>query len=210
MKITRKRVSGYTMVEVMMGLAVLAVGATGVIALQKTAAMGTMTSRHLTNATSLSRTVIERAEGDSAQWLDNTGGGNFPGGATWLGIALTNADGVPESGWVAPNIRASTIDMEPLDITATGGLTVAYCTHVRMAWIGNQAAVVGTTGATSVRFEVRTFFARSGRSVEAECADVAGVMTDIIGGSSEIVGGVLRSPSEYGVVNLTTVVRRAQ
>lgn len=193
-----------------MGLAVLAVGATGIIALQKTAAMGTMTSRHLTNATSLSRTAIERAEGDAAQWIDNTGGANFPGATTWLGVALADADNDPQSIWVAPNVRAATLDMEPLDITATGGLTVAYCTHVRLAWIGNQDAVAGTTGATSVRFEVRTFFARSGRSVETECADNTGAMTSLLSGTPQTFAGTLRHPSEYGVVNLTTVIRRSQ
>ncbi len=208
--------SGYTMVEVMMGLAVLAVGATGIIALQKTAAMGTMTSRHLTNATSLSRSVIERAEGDAALWTGNTGGhypsptGTFPGAGTWLGMALADANNDVSSDWIAPPIRAATIDMEPLDITATGGLAVAYCTHVRATWIGEQAAVAGTSGATSIRFEVRTFFARSGRSVQAECLDDAGAMTNLLAGSSENLGGTIRNASEYGVVNLTTIIRRAQ
>ncbi len=204
--------SGYTMVEVMMGLAVLAVGGTGIIALQKTAAMGTMTSRHITNATSLSRTVIERAEGDAAQWIDNTGGGNFPAATTWLGVALTEAAAAPPSDWVAPNARAATIDMEPLDVGALGGLTVAYCTHVRANWIGARAAnpATGTTGATSIRFEVRTFFARSGRSVEDECVAAPGVIDGILNGTPALVGGVTRNASEYGVVNLTTVIRRTQ
>ena len=80
----------------------------------------------------------------------------------------------------------------------------------RAAWIGNEGAVAGTTGATSIRFEVRTFFARSGRSVEAECVAAPSVIDGIINGTPVAVGGVTRNASEYGVVNLTTVIRRVQ
>ena len=44
---------GYTVIEVMMALAVLSIGATGVIAMQKAALIGNVRARNLTTASAI-------------------------------------------------------------------------------------------------------------------------------------------------------------
>lgn len=197
---------GYTMVEVMMGLAILAVGATAIIALQRFSVLGTMTARHLTNATNVSSSVIEQMNIESGLWTTNSGTFNT-GTMPWLGTALNS------TAWVAPANHAFLIDGTPVDATtATADTPVAYCTHVRSTWLGNRDAIANTFEATDiVRIEVRTFFAKSGRSVAIECKDWTGAQVEtLFGGGSLTVSGVTgpRTREEYGAVYLTTIVRR--
>ena len=193
---------GYTMIEVMMGMAVLAVGATGIVALQKTAALGTVTSRNLTNATSVSRSVIEMAESEAGTWTGNTAPG-LPTG-DWLGTALANPD-----VWVRPNWSGFSLDLEPLNVTAPTA-PVAYCTQVRASWLGNPNPGPGNTGATAVLLEVRTLFARAPRDVDDECAAAPSTVTALFGGTDQTYGTIARNENEYGLVQLTTVLRRNQ
>lgn len=212
---TRSR-PGYTMVEVMMGLAVLAVGATGVIALQRMAVLGSMTSRHLTNATSVSKTVIEHIENEASLWVDNTGT-NY-GSMPWLGTALTDANGKKTSDWVAVPAasfattgKATGFTIEGMSVVpVAANQDVAYCSHIRAKWFGNQAANANAPATDAVEIEVRTFFARSGRPVNGECALAPASMTGLFDGSSATVndGVVERVADEYSVVYLSTVVRR--
>jgi type IV pilus assembly protein PilV len=190
------------MIEVMMGMAVLAVGATGIVALQKTAALGTLTSRNLTNATSISRSVIEMAESEAGTWTSNTGAG-LPTG-NWLGTALASP-----GAWVRPNLSGYSLDLETLDVTAPA-LPIGYCTHVRATWLGNPTPGPGNTGATAVRLEVRTLFSRAPRDVDDECAAAPTTVTTLFGGTNQTFGGVARNENEYGLVQLTTVIRRNQ
>ena len=200
---------GYTMVEVMMGLAVLAIGATGIIAIQRTAVLGTMTSRHLSNATSVSKTVIEHVESETALWVDNTGT-NYAS-MPWLGTALTDADTKKQSTWISPSTGESGFTVEGMSVVpVAGNQDVAYCTHMRAKWFGNQAAVATAGPTDAVEIEVRTFFARSGRPVNGECALGAATMTGLFDGTTATIndGVVDRNPDEYSVVYLTTIVRR--
>lgn len=215
-KAARKARAGYTMVEVMMGLAILAVGATGVIALQRMAVLGTMTSRHLTNATSVSKTVIEHIENEASLWVNNTGT-NYSA-MPWLGTALTDANTKKTSAWVAvPTAsyattgKASGFTIDGMSVVpVAGNQDVAYCTHIRAKWFGNQAANANAPATNAVELEVRTFFARSGRPVTGECLLAPSAMTGLFDGTSSTVndGVTSRVADEYSVVYLSTVVRR--
>jgi type IV pilus assembly protein PilV len=189
------------MIEVMMGLAILAVGATGVIALQKTAALGTVTSRHLSNATNISRSVIEAAEADAMQWTDNTAnlgpvGWLNPGG----GLGLAAPSDVADPPWYTLPVNSFSLNLEPLDPMAADPIAVAYCTQVRVSWLGLKAPPPPALESTAVRLEVRTIFARSPRDISAECNPAnVGNVTNLLAGTDE-----------YGAVYLTTVIRRGQ
>lgn len=208
---------GYTMVEVMMGLSVLAIGATGIIAMQKYALMGTMTSRNVMNATNIAGSSIEKMSAEAAIWENN--GPQDPLEMPWLGPALNNPN-----QWVVPPDGAALIDGTPLDIStidlAGNPVTpVGYCTHVRAELVGNRNAIapgdplLGGTDSTDIaRVEVRTFFAKSGRNIACECQtwtalETTGVFDD---GTTTTCGGASepRSRGEYGIIYMTTILRR--
>jgi prepilin-type N-terminal cleavage/methylation domain-containing protein len=197
---------GYTMIEVMMGLAILAVGATGVIALQKTAALGSVTSRHLANATTVSRNVIEEAEAEAMTWTDNTS--NFGPAVGWLRPGLESSDNNPDPPWYTTVDSRFSINLELLPVVPLpppNDTPVAYCSHVRVSWLGRKTPAAPAVESTAVRFEVRTLFSRTPRDIRDECAADPQDITDLLDGTSDFAG---RTRDEYGAVYLTTVIRR--
>jgi prepilin-type N-terminal cleavage/methylation domain-containing protein len=197
---------GYTMVEVMMGLAILAVGAAGIVSLQRFAVMGTMTSRHVTSATNVASSTIELMALEAGRWTNN-GSSITPANMPWLGTAL----GAPNTWVGADTLRAFRMDGSPFPSAAAllNGDQVAYCAHVRAVYLGNAAAAGALDSADAARVEVRVFYSKTGRSVAPECRDWSGLMvTNLFNNTNQTALGISRSRSEYGVVYLTTVIRR--
>lgn len=220
---------GFTMVEVMMGLAVLAVGAAAVIALLKFTILGTLDSRHVANASVVGSSYLERVQAAALEWntfdnqdlTDMNGLGppdspvpNF--GTLVDTVASSSAPGTP-SAWVHfgaasaaanPNLGAqATINGEETAVAAN----VAYCTHMRITWTSApDKPAAGTQGGDSFRVEIRTFWARSGRTIGADCAEPPANFDLLFDNPSAVVpiGGANRTRAEYGVIYLATMVRR--
>lgn len=223
--------AGFTMVEVMMGLAILAVGAAAVIALLKFTVLGTLDSRHIANASIVGASYIERIQTAALMWnnFDNSDLAEMDGsllpasenpapnfGSLVAGFAGTVNAGDP-SAWAhfgASDANAAALNgaMATINGDSTGDPTqAAYCSHVRITWVsGPDLPPGGTAGGDSFRVEVRTFWARSGRTVGDECALAPSTMDAMFANPTATltVNGVVRSRAEYGVINLTTLVRR--
>jgi prepilin-type N-terminal cleavage/methylation domain-containing protein len=63
-----RRARGYTAVEVMLAIAVLGIGAAGVMSMQKSAIQGNLDARKIDMANAIARTWLERLRRDSATW----------------------------------------------------------------------------------------------------------------------------------------------
>lgn len=214
-----------------MGLAILAVGGAAVIALLKFTVLGTLDSRHVANASVVGASYIERIQTAALMWnqFDNSDltemngtlptptdnpapgfgslvdsfamGVNAGDPSVWAHFGAFDATAVPGNGAMA------TIDG---DVTANPTLA-AYCTHVRVTWVsGPDKPAAGTPGGDSFRVEVRTFWARSGRTVGDECALTAANLDNMFADPNFTLGvsGINRTRAEYGVLHLTTLVRR--
>lgn len=226
---TRAERSGFTMVEVMMGLAVLAVGAAAVIALLKFTVLGTLDSRHLSNASLVAGARIDRIQTAALEWdafdnqdlTDMNGAGAPDSPAPFLGafvdsVATGLAEGTPSTwahfgaanGAPSPNFGAmATIDGDD----TTNAANAAYCTHIRVTWVSApDKPAPGTQAGDSFRVEVRTFWARSGRSIGADCAVTPATFDPLFGDPNNVVAiaGANRTRAEYGVIYMTTIVRR--
>lgn len=88
---------GYTLVEVMMALTILAIGAAGIFSLQTVAIGGNADSANLTAATNIARMWLDELKADGISW--NEGGPNPPSdladtavldtlGAAWTSLGL--------------------------------------------------------------------------------------------------------------------------
>ncbi|NUP09350.1 MAG: hypothetical protein HOW73_25130 [Polyangiaceae bacterium] len=187
----------------MMGLAILAVGAVGIVSLQRFAVMGTMTSRHITNVTNATASMLERMSAEAVLWTDNSTSLSAATMPT-LGPALAN-----QGQWQRPTIRGFLIDGSPIDADAAADNDpVAYCSHVRAVFLGNPSAT-GPTQATAARVEVRSFYAKTGRSVARECRTWTGDAVEaLFDGTPQSAGTVTRNRSEYGTIFLSTIIRR--
>lgn len=162
-----KRARGYTIIEVMMALAILAVGATGVIALQKVALIGNANARIGDSARLVASTWVERLKSDALQWNDPLGVSDL-GETRWLGSSVTyDPQNPPGKGqWILapdiPNWSSPVADIHGLDVplgaTEPNGM---FCTHLQLARVVQKPlSLGGLTHPIAIRALVRVFWRR--------------------------------------------------
>ena len=159
---SRRASLGYTVIEVMMALAVLSIGATGVIAMQKAALIGNVRARNLATASAIASTWIERLRVDALRWRVTSTGQSTIGQTTWLGVVGDDYPNQinPEDTWSRP------LDDQAQDISARADVLgrdtftdadVGYCTHIKLTQITDN----------TIRAEVRVFWLRYGEGAGA-------------------------------------------
>jgi prepilin-type N-terminal cleavage/methylation domain-containing protein len=145
----RRLVRGYTVVEVMMALAVMSVGVAGVIAMQGVTAASNRHARSLAVATHIGQSWLDMLATESTKWrgpsLDRT---------TWLAL-------VTEASWFRPEYSEDlnfgpAFDplgnaVPPNDVEDDA----QYCVDLRLTRLRDD-----TGGAGLIRTEVRVFWRR--------------------------------------------------
>lgn len=145
---------GFTLIEVMMGLAVLTVGALGLMAMQQATIRGNMSARELTMATQATQLWVERIRRDALAWNSND---------PVAGIANTTyLRNLPPAGaidWFTPAAgplgESPALDYLGREVPLAQG---RYCTHLRMVWL-----VPGSVA----RVDVRTWWHKRGDGTNA-------------------------------------------
>ncbi len=154
---------GYTLIEVMAALGVLAIGATGVLALQKATLISNTNARNLAIANSIAMTWAERLRVDALQWNEPLSDPNTDLAARHqLARAQHHR---PRSPKVTPTeiiaLGAPSADVLGADIYADDTSASAFCTHVRF-----RQFTVPVSGAliwdSLIRAEIRVVWERSG------------------------------------------------
>lgn len=171
----------YTMVEAMTALAVLSLGATGIVGIQRATLAGNTNARNLATANAVAMTWAERLRADALQWNAKDGLDDLTTDTRWLKNSTANP-----GAWLVPlAVPAMGVspaaDMTGSDITV-GDAPQGFCTHLRLT----------TVYPTLIRAEIRVFWSRHGNPVS--CTDEAPGAVDALFGS------------KYGFVVLTTGV----
>ena len=139
----------YTVIEVMMAMAVLSIGATGVIAMQKAALLGNVRARDLATATTLASSWLERLRIDGLLWRENQNGINTLPATTWLEVVTT-----PDaSTWIVPALAfnyQNGADLHGYDATLASGQR-GFCVNLRLTQLLP----------TLIRAEVRVYWLRT-------------------------------------------------
>lgn len=157
------RIAGYTLIEVMMALAILTAGAVGIMALQQAATRGNMESRQMTTATVLAQRWIERLRRDSLNWTLRSRTHN-PGALTGTTYLRTVASPGAPILWTVPTPPATGTDSASFDYygnDTTVGSQMQYCTNIRLEWLYPGRAM---------RADVRVWWARRGDGVDRNIA----------------------------------------
>lgn len=144
-----------------MALSVLSVGAVGVIAMQKAAAIGNMRSRDLATANAIAAAWIDRLHTDAQRWLASdpttitqtiwlsTVANDFPTVAGTEGVWFQPAE--------SPLLTAANIepraDVRGNDVPVANVSEAAFCTHLRVTQLMPKL----------IRAEVRVFWLRQGQ-----------------------------------------------
>jgi type IV pilus assembly protein PilV len=192
----RRQRAGYTVVEAMMALAVLTVGATGIVAMQKATLVGNERARNLTAANAVASAWIERLRADAIAWTDVDGVSNLANtrwlsavGTTWPNNADLGAWFVPASV-SAQNISASA-DIRGLDTDVAADKV--FCTHIRVTQLMPNV----------IRAEVRVLWPRRGRG-----AGTVNQITDYCEDDGNVIAQVGAAPESFHYVYVTSAVVR--
>ena len=155
---------GYTVIEVMIALTLLAVGTSGIIAMQKVTAIANRDAKSLVVATQVARTWLERLRADATQWNhpSPTSAESDLSDTRWL----KTVNGV----WFRPTddlAGSPAADALGNDVRDTDLANAAFCTNVRLTWLYGPPP--GAPPPYLIRAEVRVYWMRDGGggSVEA-------------------------------------------
>jgi len=149
---------GYTIIEVMLALTLLAIGTSGIVAMQKVTTIANRDAKNLVLANQVARTWMERLHADSVQWnhpssLQST---SDLADTVWLrnvgGDWFRPADDVMGS----PTFDALGNDVRDTSLAAGAGV---FCTNIRLAWLYGPPS---PSPPYLMRAEVRVYWLRDG------------------------------------------------
>lgn len=191
----RRRRRGYTLVEVMIAIAILIFGVLSVLGLHRLTMRGNMQAREMTTATQIASTWLDRLQMDTAgfEYFPTTQTHSFTG-TRWLSDATVPAVGTAPR-WFVPTRALDgsgpTFDYFGRDTTAAADMY--YCVNLRFQWVMRNQAI---------RADVRVWWLRSGTTVDSTGLTSCGAGTD-----PETIG--LRAPRDIHAVYGTSIVRWA-
>lgn len=151
---------GYTAIEVLIAMTVMAIGAAAVMSMQKASVQGNADARKTDVANSIARMWIERVERDATQWTQPNGANvlaNNLGTATTL---ITNLD----NGWflpAAPPPMSYAYDILGRDLQSADVGNAVFCVNMRLKTLVTGVAVQGGAPVPQlIRADVRVIWLR--------------------------------------------------
>lgn len=193
--------AGFTMIELMMSITLLAIGVTGIMAMQRIAVVSNQHSRNLAIATHIAQGWQEQLAVDGVLWNRTPqmpGGRDLGSDPIWLRQIETVAGGE----WFQPAFDGNR-DFGPgfdglgtvvdMDVNPE---RAHFCTHVRLTWLYSDSLPVAGNGL--IRAEVRVFWLRNGATGIGVFCD-PDTVADLIGAAVD----------RYHFVYKTTAVREA-
>lgn len=140
-RIGSRRQSGYTMIEVLMALAVMTSGAMGIFALQKASMRGNFEARQMTMATNIARTWLERMRRDALLWTVGGQGAAAANLTTTRYLSSTPATG-GLGAWFTPIPPIGSLESYAFDHFGNDTLnglvnttSPEYCVNTRSQWV---------------------------------------------------------------------------
>jgi type IV pilus assembly protein PilV len=158
----RRYSRGSTVVEVLMAITVLAIGASGVVAMQKVTTSANRNARSLAIANEISRTWMERLRTDAMLWnhpSPSNATADLGADTLWL-KNVTSQHNV----WFRPTDGASRCGIHDVfgrDQGCSG--TGPYCVNVRLSWIREERRMM--------RADVRVYWVGRNEGTGALTAD---------------------------------------
>jgi prepilin-type N-terminal cleavage/methylation domain-containing protein len=138
---------GYTAVEVLMAMTVLAIGAASVMSMQRASMQGNLDARKTDVANSIARMWVERIQRDAMQWT--TPGPSSPATAAPgnLGTAkVLNAASAAAGNWILPDQYIGLnpplspgYDILGRDLVNADLPTALFCVNVRLTWLDQSS-----------------------------------------------------------------------
>ncbi len=166
-----ERAHGYTLVELMMAIAVFAIGVSGIIAMQKVASAANQHSKALSVATSIAQGWLDALKADSSLYgqsslFTNTQllgqiGANAANNGTWF-----------RPVWNANKALGASFDAlgRPIDEISASPDGAQFCVHLRLTQL-----YANSPGMNVIRTEVRVFWPHVDAQLPAPFCTPAGM-----------------------------------
>ena len=187
----RETARAFTAVEVLIAMTVMAIGAAGVISMQRASVQGNLDARKADIANSIARTWVERLQRDAAQWTQP--GPSLPGGNNMANAQVIAAGIANQNGWFAPTQYIAAQGLSPgFDILGRdlpSYLDGLFCANVRLNWLSASQDLI--------RADVRVLWARG---IDVNTA-VAPPCTANIAQSDQ------PDPTQYHAIYVTTAIK---
>jgi prepilin-type N-terminal cleavage/methylation domain-containing protein len=144
----RGRERGYTLVELMMALALFTVAVLGIIAMQKITVASNAHAKNVAIAQRIAQAWAGQLEMDATAWRITFGGGGWLNDANvWQRPAH-----IPARGF------GGAFDALGNPLADADVARASFCTHLRMAWL--YPTTMGMGGNGMLRAEIRVFWLR--------------------------------------------------
>ncbi len=171
-----RRQRGYTVVELMMALAVFATGVTGIVSMQRATVSSNQFAKNMTLADGVAQAWLSQLDADGTLWVQNVNG------TTWLTTSTTQ-NGVWQLPAYDPTLKfGPQFDGFGAPTDANG----AFCAHIRLTWLfGDGVTQGGSPGNGLLRTEVRVFWLRNGADpVPGACDNAAQATVNLVGNAT--------------------------
>lgn len=178
MKQRRNNQLGYTAVEVLVSMTLFAIGAAGVVGMQRVSIQGNADARRADVATGIATEWLARLRRDSMSWTQPNSvvtTDNRNTNTLWLRdteVTLKASPLPPNTGWKVPLVPAAgnigaayTFDVLGREV-APGAVDRFFCVNYRLDWLSGWDGATGNT----LRAEVRVFWPRLEEKPTATCA----------------------------------------
>jgi prepilin-type N-terminal cleavage/methylation domain-containing protein len=148
---------GYTAIEVLMAMTVMAIGGAAVITMQKTSVTGNLDARRADVANAIARTWVERLQRDGMAWTLPSGESTQSnlGNARILG-QINTGEGqwfLPdqEMNVTVPETMSPAFDILGRDLPQALEGSADFCVHVRLSWLTQTTPPLGDLIRADVR-----------------------------------------------------------
>ncbi len=196
-----RRGRGYTLVELMMAIALFTVAVLGIVSMQKVASVSNGHAKNLAIAQRIAQSWAAQLQMDSTSW-----------------VSTFDASGVltePTNVWTRPAYVVGRVGAAfdntgaALSDSAADLSRARFCTHMRLSWL--YGANTGVSGNRVVRAEIRVFWLRDGHGASIDGVAPAVPPTDGLCGANQDaakVAAIGQAVGSYSFVYQTVGVRQ--
>lgn len=172
---SRSRSRGYTAVEVLMAMTLFAIGAAGVIGMQRVTMQGGEDARRVDMANNIANEWLGRLQRDSSFWTtpssDNPTSINLYTNTKWLSqVASCGTFCNPPMPAAPAEGQSPAFDMFGRDLPS-GTTDAWYCVQYRLTWIADPGTAPALKLTSLMRAEVRVYWNRLEAAPIGDCSN---------------------------------------
>jgi Tfp pilus assembly protein PilV len=172
----KRNARGYTVVELMMSLAVFATGVTGVIAMERATVTSNQIAKNVAIANGIAQAWLSALAADATLWRRDADVTK----TLWL-TTITSAD----DRWQLPTYDTTRQFGAQFDgFGAPVQTNGVFCAQIRLTWLygdGSAQQATGVAGNGLIRAEVRVFWPKNDLApVQNACTDTAPATIDAV------------------------------